>query len=59
MGRCACPGLKTALLQRPATRDKAVQVGELLSKPKPERIGEGTVLGFFLSRTHAAFMLWT
>lgn len=48
MGKFSCPALKSALLHRPATRDRAVQVAELLSKPKPERIAEGAVLDFFL-----------
>ncbi len=44
MERFSCPALKSALLHRAATRDRAVQVAELLSKPKPERIAEGVVL---------------
>lgn len=35
MGRFSCPALKSALLHRPATRDRALQVAELLSKAKP------------------------
>lgn len=44
MGSFSCPALKSALLHRPATRERAAQVAELLSKPKPERIAEGAVL---------------
>ena len=43
MGKFSCPALKSALLHSPATRDRATQVAELLSNPKPERI-EGAVL---------------
>lgn len=47
-GRFSCPALKSALLHRPATRDRAAQVAELLSKPKPERIAEETLLEWVL-----------
>lgn len=36
----SCPALKTARLQRPAIRDRAVHVGDRLSKVAPGRKGE-------------------
>lgn len=59
MGSCSCPALKSALLHRAATRDRAAQVAELLSKPKPEEIAKGAVLDIFFSSAHAVFMLLT
>lgn len=60
MERCSCAALKSALLHRAATRDRAAQVAELLSKPEPEGTAKGTVLGFFFfSGAHAVFMLLT
>lgn len=41
-GISSCPGLKTARLQSPATRDRENQVGELLSKQEPKHTQSNT-----------------
>lgn len=45
MGVFSCPALKSALLHSPATRDKAAQVAEVLSKPEPAKCSRWNSVG--------------